>query len=135
MQPFEIISHTADIKIHVYGTSLKELFIHAVKGMFFCAGPHTLDHASITPRIITLNAPSQDLLLIDFLSECLYLSDIHNETYEHLDIKEISDTHIQAILQGIPIDRFEIEIKAVTYHDFAITKVDNILQATIVFDI
>lgn len=134
--PFELIPHTADIKIRAYGTTLKELFSNALRGMFSSVRPRIIESAPLKDRSITLQAPARDILLIDFLSECLYLSDFHNEAYLDVTIHAISDTKIHATLHGIPIDGFEVvEIKAVTYHDFSIKEKNGQLEATIVFDI
>jgi protein archease len=136
LPPFEVISHTGDIKIRAYGYTLKELFGNALRGMFESIGPHFVAHAPPITRVISLTAPSRDMLLVDFLSECLYLSDIHNEVYRNAQIDVVSDTSLKATLHGEPITGFDVvEIKAVTYHDFSIENVDDHLQATIVFDI
>ena len=31
--PFEVFDHTADVGIHAYGETLKDLFVHAAQGM------------------------------------------------------------------------------------------------------
>ena len=34
MKDFEMVPHTADIKIRAYGNTMEELFRHALQGMF-----------------------------------------------------------------------------------------------------
>lgn len=143
---FEQIPHTADIEIRVYGKTKSELFAHALMGMFQVIGPKALGcvirdgriECSQLPQTRAVEVQSFDLesLLVDFLSEALYLSDVHNEAYLHADIHELTDTRIRATLHGIVVEGFEVvEIKAVTYHDLRIEQLDGLWQTNIVFDI
>ena len=143
---FEQLPHTADIKIRVYGTTEKELFKQAVIGMFQVVRPIAPDCKIVDDRVvcdalpitreISLSSIDQSALLIDFLSDILSLSDIHNEAYFDATIHELSDTAIKATIHGVPITGFEVvELKAVTYHECDIKKVGDLFQADIVFDI
>lgn len=146
MKDFELLPHTADLKIRAYGTTLKELFSNALKGMFTSIHPITSSCSYIQERLvcpslpkehsIELNAPDLESLLVNFLSEALYLSDLHNEAYLHADIEFLDNNHIKATISGIAIEGFEVvEIKAVTYHDLKIEKANSMWQVDIVFDI
>ena len=143
---FEAIEHTADIKIRVYGTHLKELFTHALIGMFQSVGPHADGCKVVDDRLvcdlldrsrdIQVVSPDRDALLVDFLSEALYLSDVHDEAYLDCTISELTDTQLKATVHGVGVTGFDVvEIKAVTYHDLEIKEVDGVWQAEIVFDI
>src|SRR5437016_10506495 len=95
---FELISHTADLKIRVYGKTLAEFFRNAVIGMFQSIGPQSKNCKVINERLVCQELPqmhqielnSSDLpsLLVDFLSEALYLSDVNNEAYLDAKIHE-----------------------------------------------
>lgn len=143
---FESLPHTADIKIRVYGATLKELFAHAVVGMFQSVGPQAIGCRVEHERLVCDALPcthdvqvrsiDRESLLVDFLSELLYLSDVNNEAYLAADIHQLTDTYIKATVYGVKITGFQVvEIKAVTYHDLHITDVDGVWQADIVFDI
>lgn len=143
---FEIVSHTADIKIRVYGTSLNELFRHALIGMFQVIHPKIPGSEVRNERVICKNLPvrreveiratDREALLVDFLSEALCFSDMYNEAYLDAYIQELTDTHIKATLYGTEIIGFEVvEIKAVTYHELTIKEINNQWQVDIVFDI
>jgi len=143
---FELIPHTADIQVRVYGADLAQFFKNAVIGMFQAIGPQVEGCKKEFGRLICPELPikreveieSIDLesLLVDFLSECLYLSDINDEAYIDATIHEVDHNHIKATLHGVKITGFEVvEVKAVTYHNLEIKKVDGMWQADIVFDI
>jgi SHS2 domain-containing protein len=146
MRDFELVSHTADIKIRVFGKSLKDLFRNALVGMFQSIGPHASGCKVTNGRLVCpslpvshfINVSAIDLpnLLIDFLSEALYLSDVHNEAYLDATIDELNERHIKAKIYGIVVERFEVvEIKAVTYHGLQIKQISGLWQTEIVFDI
>lgn len=143
---FESIAHTADIKIRVYGNTLPEFFRHAVIAMFQVIKPRIPGCKEIDERIICDALPihhrisivsiDKESVLVDFLSEALYLSDVHNEAYLDATIHQVSDTSLDATLYGREVEGFEVvEIKAVTYHELTITQTDGIWQADIVLDI
>jgi len=146
MNDFEILSHTADLKIRVYGKNEKELFKNSLIGMFQSMKPISDKCRKENNRVICSNFDKKryieaesselELLLVDFLSEALYLSDVNNEAYLDVDISYLSQIKINAVLKGIAISGFEeSEIKAVTYNDLKIIHIDRVLCADIVFDI
>lgn len=143
---YEVVPHTADLKIYAYGITLEELFRNALKGMFASVKPVSSHitynddeltvHSYTSEKKVVIHSPERELLLVDFLSEALYLSDIHNEVYLDARFSLFSDTELEATLYGVAITGFEVvEIKAVTYHDLAFEQNDGIWRATIVFDI
>jgi SHS2 domain-containing protein len=143
---FEQLPHTADIKIRVFGTTLKDLFKHALVGMFQVIRPIvigcTIEKDRVVCRLLpeqrTVEVSSIDIpaLLVDFLSEALYLSDVHNEAYLDATIHHLNETHIKATLYGVKVTGFQVvELKAVTYHDLQVKQVRGQWQADIVFDI
>jgi len=146
MKDFEQLPHTADLKIRVYGVTREQLFEHAVIGMFQVIHPQIpacrIEHGRVVcdelpvTREMEIRSFDEVSLMVDFLSEALYLSDVHNEAYLAAKVHEMSDTYVRATLHGIAIAGFEVvEIKAVTYHELEIKQVDGEWQADIVFDI
>ncbi|HEV2601128.1 MAG TPA: archease [Candidatus Babeliales bacterium] len=143
---FELLPHTADIKIRVYGTSLEQIFIHALIGMFQSIGPQASNCKMVADRLVcdvlpyahtlSIDSPDREALLVDFLSDALYLSDVHNQAYLGATIHMLTDTHIEVTVYGVAVQGFEVvEIKAVTYHDLYIKQTADGWQAEIVFDI
>jgi len=144
--PFELVQHTADLQIIVHGKTLTDLFKNAVIAMFQSIKPEAknctynsdgLLQCTVLSikRNVVVNAPTREDLLIDFLSQALYLCDVHNEVYLDVEIKQFTENTITAMLFGTKITGFENEIKAVTYHDLNVQQKDGEWQANIVFDI
>lgn len=146
MKEFELVPHTADLKIRAFGITMEELFKNTLKGMFSVIKPqgkniiYHQDEIKISKYTVehkvNIRSIDRESLLVDFLSECLYLSDINNEAYFDAKFNILTDAELEAIIYGVKIDKFEVvEIKAVTYHDLEFEEIDGLWQTTIVFDI
>ncbi len=133
---FELIPHTADLKLRVWGATREELFKNALIGMFASIEPHFLEGKESIKHEFNVEAYDLASLLVYFLSEALYLSDVYNEAYTDADIYLMTDTKLHVCIIGKPIKRFDVvEIKAVTYHELSVEQVNGQWQAEIVFDI
>ena len=134
MKKYEILEHKADLKIRALGKDLKELFENAMIGMFESA-KYEGGGRKIKKEI---KVSSLDLLslLVDFLSEALYQSQINKEIYNDIKFTKLIDTELEAELIGQKVERFGEDIKAVTYHNLEIKQNKNkIWEGTVLFDI
>src|SRR3990167_4319847 len=106
-EKYRIVSHTADLQIEVFGDSKEALFKNALFGMFDAIKPR---YSSGPTKSFEINvtAGSAELLLVEFLSEALYLSDVHSVAFEKMDIQLLSDIALKATLYGKPCQGFEV---------------------------
>jgi len=136
MKKFEILEHKADLKIRVFGKTKEELFENAMVGMLK-AGKYQKKLKSQSSKV-KVRIKSIDLisLLVDFLSEILYLVETKKLVFEKIKFKKFTEKEIEAELSGRPLKRMGVHIKGVTYHDLNIhQEKDGSWQATILFDI
>jgi SHS2 domain-containing protein len=139
---YEIIEHTADIGLKVFGETKKKLFINAARGMFFLITGSSKPIRQDNEQYWTIKSQGINLeeLLVGWLSELLY---IHSTDFVFLNdfiIESLTNNNLQAKSSGIKIDespfQIEKEIKAVTYHNLQITKNEKgYWEATVIFDI
>lgn len=132
---YEILEHTADLKIRAFGKSQAEVFSNILKGMFETIKPQEVSDGQEIVRDIKIKSQDIESLLVDFLSEALYLSDVNNEAYFTAKFKKLTNKELEGEIQGIKIEKFEKEIKAVTWHNLEIKKEKDLWQATVLFDI
>jgi SHS2 domain-containing protein len=136
MKKFEILEHTADLKIRVFGKTKEELFENAMVGMFEAAKYETTKQPMtkrLTTKIKSFDLPS---LLVDFLNEVLYLVETKKLVFEKIEFKKFTENEIEANLFGKPLKRMGVHIKGVTYHGLEISqRKDKNWQATVLFDI
>jgi len=141
MKEFEIIDHTADIGIVAYGKTKKEVFINAAKGMFEIIAGENRDLKENFYAKIKLEAKSLEDLLIAWLNELLYISEVKLVILNKFIIKELFDGQIKAEVGGTKINHLSVrikrEVKAVTYHRLEIKKEEEsgLWSAQVIFDI
>lgn len=135
MKSFEFLEHTADVKMKVYGKSLQELFINSAKGMAVVIyGEEILYCKTDKTETITVKSDDRQSLLVDWLSELLFLSHTNYRVYINFEIKRFSDTKIVAGVKSCNAKAKE-DVKAVTYSELVIQEKEDGWEAVVVFDI
>lgn len=144
MKQFKILEHTADLKIKVWGKDLPELFKNAADAMFDAmSGKSEIRNSKhetnykFQIKNLKLTAQDHESLLVNFLNELLYLSDVNNQGYRIKDIgfRKNKEFELKAELIPYPLPPLEIEIKGATYHNLKIEKKTGLYLTIILFDI
>lgn len=135
MRKYEFIEHTADIGIKAYGKNLSEAFENAALGMFDIISDTTkID--SVGEYMIELKADNIDQLLVDWLSELLYIHETKNVLLTSFNV-ELDKNKLRARVYGEKLDKkkhpIKNEIKAVTYHILEVNEKKGYVQ--VLFDI
>ena len=138
MKRFEILDHTADIGLLVYGEDLKALFENAGKGFFHLITDLRKVKGRIEKRI-EMRGESLDRLMVDWLSELLYLHDVEHLLFEGFKVEAVGEEGLKAIVKGEPFQNgihvIKTEVKAVTYHRIEVRKENEHWRAQIIFDL
>jgi SHS2 domain-containing protein len=119
-EKYEIIEHTADVGIRAWGSTLAESFENAAKGMFAIITNNSKINGIGEYKII-LDADNAEQLLVDWLSELLFLNTAKNLVFGKFKVKLDKEyKHLEATIAGEEYDKkkhgYGTEIKAVTYH-------------------
>ncbi len=132
---FEFLDHPADLRIRAFGQNLEELFSNAALGMMTFLYPKKVDiKANETKENIKLKAKDLKALLVDWLSELLYLSDTKDCCYNEFNFDKLTEDELEATTYGRRVKAKE-DIKAVTHHGLEVKQTNNGWEATIIFDI
>ena len=133
---YETLEHKADLKIRAFGETKEELFYNTLLGMGESMKPEIQKPGKKINREIKIVSLDLPALLVDFLSEALYLSQTNKEVYLDAKFKKFSDNRLEGELFGQKVKSFNEDIKAVTHHDLNICqRTGDIWEATILFDI
>jgi SHS2 domain-containing protein len=137
MKRYEVIEHTADIGLRIYGKDLKELFINAAMGLFSLITD--LSKVRLTKSIsVNITEENKEELLVSWLNELLFQFSAHNFLAKQFKINKISDNSVLADIRGQTIDLTKhktlTEIKAATYHDLEIIETGKSFEAKVIFD-
>ena len=138
MKKYELIEHTADVAIKAYGKNLSEAFENAAKGMFDIITDNS-EVESTGKYEIKLEASDLEQLLVDWLSELLFLNTSQNLVFGFFKINlDGKNRKLSANVFGekynISKHKMGVEIKAVTYHMLEVKK-KKPFYVTVLFDI
>ena len=126
MKTYELIDHTADVGIKAYGKKLSEAFENAAHGMFDIITDNSKIE-NIGQYNIELEADDLEQLLVDWLSELLFLNSAKNLVFGFFKVElDEKNNKLSGRVFG---EKFNIskhkagaEIKAVTYHMLKVRK-------------
>ena len=135
---YTILDHTADLGVSITGSGLIDLFENAGR---------TLLHLMFRVRpdkkadLVQISISGNDLadLMNKWLSEILYLYAGENLVVTGTNIDSLSPISLIATLKTSPFNpkfhKIIREIKAVTYHQIAVTNENDIWTARVIFDL
>ena len=137
---YEILEHTADVRIRASGNDLAGLLRGAVRGMA-CLIAVTNYVEGWESVAVEASGETPEELLVHLLGEVLYVHYTRRIIFSDAGVEVTDDGALRAkcTLHGEAYDpaRHELgyDIKAVTYHDLKIERAGDRLSAEIVFDV
>lgn len=146
--PFVYLDHVADIRFIAYGDTIENVFENAALAMLSVIA----DISTVQSQIefgIEIEAADLENLMVDFLSELLFLFDAEETVLGKVKVKEIgtrknTETNsdyrfIKASVSGEPIglagQNFKTEVKAVTYNGIRVEQTADGFEAEVVLDL
>jgi SHS2 domain-containing protein len=133
---FEEISHTADIKIRVRALTLEDLFSETFNAMMQVM--YGTSRKGGIVKEITVESPDNESLLLDFLSEVLFVSEVESLVFFNASIS-IHGSRLTAELSGEPFDPIRhaggSEVKGISYSGLSIIHDANGYMLDIIFDV
>lgn len=128
------MEHTADLELEIWGETVAALFQQAARGM-----KHLLqvrvNPSTRTTRQFEVKAIDYEGLLVDFLSELLFLLERDGLIFQDLELELLNNSQLSVKFHGLPVEAFHREIKAVTYHNLEVKQTEQGWTANVVFDI
>ena len=130
---FKELEHTADWALQVWASDLGQLLVTAAKGMYSLSDTQT-EINDLQNLTIQLPYLDQESLLVDFLSELIFLGEVSNQAAVEYDLN-FSEKELSANISVANIKSRKKEIKAVTFHELEILSTMHGLETVIVFDV
>ena len=134
MKKHEILEHAADMKIRAVGKSLEEVFVNSAYGMMEYIYGKQAEKGECREETIEAEGIDSESLLVNWLSEILYLSDANNRAYFDFEILDFGEFFIKAKAKSCAASAQD-DIKAVTYNEIKVEKRDGGWVAEVVFDV
>lgn len=132
---WEEVDHTADWSIRVYGRDLAELLENAAYGMTAILGGQQSGESPVETWRFRLSALDAETLLIDWLTELIWLIEKENVLFSQFVVEKVGDMTVEARATGMAGAAFAKHIKAATYHHLNIRQAEDGLETVIVFDV
>ncbi len=136
---YEILHHTADVRLHVTASSLEALFEEALRGLIDVMGarraPLPVGAHGVRPESVELDSLNVTALLVDFLNEALVRAVTRRVLYTGASFASLGETHLQATLTSVPAESFDEDVKAVTYHEAEVRRDGERWTTMLVLDI
>ncbi|MFP3872545.1 MAG: archease [Candidatus Natronoplasma sp.] len=133
-----MIDHTADVGIQAIGQDLEEAFEETAEGMFSII----TDLSKVEERErydIEIEEDDLESLLVQFLSELIYLHEVHSVVFKRFEVKieeaeEKKKLTAKAVGEKIDFEKHDMDtaVKAVSYHELSIDPEGSI---KIIFDV
>src|SRR4030067_2134872 len=101
MKHFEILDHTADVGLRIYGNDLKALFENAGEGFFHLITDLKKVRSRIERRI-NLGGESLERLMVDWLGELLYFHEVDHLLFKEFMIGSVGGHGLEAVVKGEP---------------------------------
>jgi SHS2 domain-containing protein len=131
---YEIVPHTADVRLRVASASLEDLFEEAGHALMVVS---ELSGASGTAesRAMMVESVDQTSLLIDFLNELVAILHVEHLAFAGFSAATIEETRLAARVKLARVVGWDEDIKAVTYHEANVTHEGELWRTMIVLDI
>ncbi|MBN2734781.1 MAG: archease [Methanomicrobiaceae archaeon] len=133
---FEELEHTADFLFRCRGSTKDELFEETASAMFSVMFENRKENK--IQRKIKLSSDSPENLLLDFLSEILFISETENLVFSETRVK-INNNSLEAVIYGgkfnINLHSGGTEIKGISRSGVEIKKYDGKYEISIIFDV
>lgn len=131
-----ILEHTADVGVEAWGRSLSEVFKEAAVGMAEIAGVWSPGDGGERHEI-ALESGDTESLLVDWLSELLWLHDAQRVAFAGFEV-EVDPPRLRATVRTVPLGEEPPEgtqVKAVTYHQLMVERTPDGYRARVFLDI
>jgi SHS2 domain-containing protein len=123
MGSFEILEHTADVGFRAAGESLEEVFEQAARALAGIIGIWAPDDSEMVA--ISLEAGDAAALLVDWLSEILYLHDARDAFISGVTVERASEQEVRGAVGIAAREGREaegVQVKAITYHQLRVKR-------------
>jgi SHS2 domain-containing protein len=136
--PFKILEHTADVGVVAHGRTLTEAFVHAAEGMFSVM-VNLNGVREEEERSLAVEAHDWPSLLVAWLSELIYFSDVDSLVFKRFEISQMQPYSLRATAYGEKMDRQRHElgagVKAITHHMLEVDEDEDGYRVQVLLDI
>ncbi|MBI2345559.1 MAG: archease [Deltaproteobacteria bacterium] len=137
---YELINHTSDVGVRVWGATPEDLFCHAAEAMLDILMDGWATAVKGTGHRVTVDAEDIERLLVKWLQHLIYEFDTKRMVPSSFKITECFPTRLKADITYAQFDpsqhHMKTELKAVTYHQLSVRQTSpHRWKAQVIFDV
>jgi SHS2 domain-containing protein len=129
------LDHTGEVRLQVRAESLSGLVAEAGRALGLLLLGRRTARPSSEPRTVELHAHDREALLVDWLNEILFLAETELCVPVEVEVLEVGDTRLRALVRGVPVREAPSLVKAATLHGLRIQPDGDGLAAEVVLDV
>lgn len=133
---YTFLPHTADSKFRAKGESISKAFISSAKALISVMTSETTIKKKFSRKIV-IHAPTQEMLLYEFLEELIYLLEAKSFVTATIKSLSLNKTTLKATLLGDSVKTYTFtnQVKAVTLSELKVKKGKKGYACTVVLDL
>ncbi|MBA3540528.1 MAG: archease [Deltaproteobacteria bacterium] len=131
---FEQEPESGEVRIHVEGETLEDVFVEAARALSELIGSPTEDPPGPWQHVI-VDSVNRDALLVAYLNDLVERSEIDHLLYAEVLIESITPAELRAQIRGVPIAQTHTHVKIATMHGLRIGSGPGGLTATVVLEV
>ena len=132
---FEILEHTADVGVRSWAASLEEAFRQSTLGLLDVVGVWRPGNGAREP--IAVEGRDLGALLVDWLSEVLYLQEVRDVVIAAVHVDHVGDNEASGWVELAerPAEIEGTAVKAITFHQLDVSRSNGGWSTTVYLDI
>jgi len=127
--------HRGELEIRIEAPSLQALFAEAGRALAEMMQGTPLEPPTAWSDDVVVEAGDREALLVDWLNELVFRSEVTKVLFTELEITHLSDRQLVAAIRGTRVERLRNPVKAATYHGLSIVERAGGLTATVILDV
>ncbi len=127
--------HRGELEIRVDGPTLAAVFAEAGRALAELMDATSLEAPVGLSDEVVVTAPDREALLVDWLNEIVYRSEVERAIFTELEIAHLSDHQLVATIRGTRVAGLRNPVKAATYHGLSIAEKAGGLTAKVILDV
>ena len=127
--------HVGELELHLTAASVTGIFEQAARLLAEEEAPEAdLDHPGGEPLEVALPGGELGGLLVDWLNELIYLTEMHDRPYPHARVSRADEERLEATLRAVeaPVRH---AVKAATLHGVEVRRANGGWQARVLVDV
>lgn len=134
-QGHAFVEHTGEVALEVHASTRRALFEEAALALAQLWAGELPPVPEGAGERFQVRARDPEGLLVDFLNELIFLSDVRKQVFPRVEVEALTPTGLSAWAHGASVAAVKTAVKAATYHGLCVREADGGFFARVVLDV